>query len=148
MKYGKLDASHIILVKSQHAYIERNARRSHGTVMGDTYVNFRIHGSRGSLEIEALADTGAIFTKIPRNESQKIGIEPRYETQVQLSTGVIVPRRVGYAEIDIEGLRRLVPVAIGEDGEPAILGYTALEILELKVNPITRKLERAVPIEY
>ena len=116
--------------------------------MGAMYVNFRIHGSHGSLELEALADTGATFTKIPRRGAEKIGIEPRYETQVQLSTGIMAPRKVGYAEVDVEGVKRLVPVAIGEGGEPAILGYTALEILELKVNPVTRKLERTVPIEY
>jgi predicted aspartyl protease len=116
--------------------------------MGETYVNLRLHGSRGSLDVQALADTGATFTKIPRKEAQKIGIEPRYKTQVQLSTGLVISRSIGYADIDIEGVRRLVPVAIGEDGEPAILGCTALEILEFKVNPITRKLEKSIPIEY
>jgi len=116
--------------------------------MGATHVTFRIHGSHGSIEVRALVDTGATFTKVPRKEAEKVGIEPRYETQVQLSTGAIVRRRLGYAEVDVDGVRRLVPVAIGEDGEPSILGYTALEILELKVNPVTMKLERAPPIEY
>lgn len=59
-----------------------------------------------------------------------------------------MPRSIGYANVNVEGARRLVPVAIGEDTEAAILGYIALEILELKMNPSTRKLEKATPIEY
>ena len=49
--------------------------------------------------------------------------------------------------MEIEGVRRPVLVAIGEEERP-LVGYTALELLGFKVNPITRKLEKAMPIEY
>jgi predicted aspartyl protease len=39
-------------------------------------------------------------------------------------------------------------VAIGGEDEQILLGYTALEILGFKVNPVTGKLERTVAIEY
>jgi len=38
-------------------------------------------------------------------------------------------------------------VAIGEEEKP-LIGYTTFELLGFKVNPITGKLERAMPIEY
>lgn len=40
-------------------------------------------------------------------------------------------------------MRGIVPVAVGADGEPALIGYTTLEILELKPNPSKRSLEPA-----
>jgi len=35
----------------------------------------------------------------------------------------------------------------GEEEKP-LIGYTTLELLGFKVNPITRRLEKAIPIEY
>jgi len=39
-------------------------------------------------------------------------------------------------------------VAIAENEERPLLGYTTLEILGFKVNPITTKLEKTVAVEY
>lgn len=116
--------------------------------MGDTYATIRIHGPRGSIELRALVDTGATFTKIPRSDVERIGLEVRRETLVQLSTGQLVPRGLGFAEAELENIRGIIPVAIGADGEPPTIGYTALEIFEVKPNPTTRKLEPSRPIEY
>jgi len=33
-------------------------------------------------------------------------------------------------------------------GEKGLLGYTALEVLGFKVNPLTRRLEKTFAIEY
>jgi len=98
--------------------------------------------------VEALAGTGATFTKIPRGYAEKIGLGSEFETVVQLSTGVTVPRSVGYACVSVEGVKRIVPVALGEGNEPSILGFTALERLGLELNPSTRRLEKSVPIEF
>jgi len=52
------------------------------------------------------------------------------------------------AHLEIEGVNRPVLVSVSENGEQPLVGYTTLEMLEFKVNPLTRKLERARPIEY
>ena len=52
------------------------------------------------------------------------------------------------AEVQIEGIKRQVPMTVGEEGERPFIGYTALEILGFRVNPVTRKLKRVRPIEY
>lgn len=60
----------------------------------------------------------------------------------------LVQRKLGLAEIEFDGTRRPVLVAISPDVKEPLLGYTALENLELKVNPVTGKLEKARAIEY
>ncbi|MEM4752584.1 MAG: hypothetical protein QXR55_03710 [Sulfolobales archaeon] len=45
--------------------------------------------------------------------------------------------------VELMGERRHVPVIFAEEGDAAVLGVTTLEIFELKVNPLTRELERA-----
>jgi hypothetical protein len=56
-------------------------------------------------------------------------------------------RGLALGEVEIEGVKRPVLVAIGGDEEAPIIGYTALEILGFKVNQITRRLERTPAVE-
>ncbi len=79
---------------------------------------------------------------------KRIGIEPKYDTTVELADKRLVQRKLGLAEIEFDGMRRPVLVALSPDTEEPLLGYTTLENLELKVNPVTRKLEKAKAIEY
>jgi len=117
--------------------------------MGETRAQFEIHGADGkSMELEALVDTAATFTKVPESVAVKLGLKAQYEAEVQLSDGRILKRRLALAEVEIEGVRRPVLVAIGGEDEQALLGYTTLEIMGFKVNPITGKLEKTVAIEY
>jgi len=116
--------------------------------MGDTYASVRVYGPKGSAELRALVDTGATFTKIQRREAERIGLQVARETLVELSNGRLTPRGVGFAEAELEGVRGVIPVAVGSDDEPPLIGYTALEIFELKPNPLTKRLEHARPIEY
>jgi predicted aspartyl protease len=64
-----------------------------------------------------------------------------------LGDGRTVTRGLALGEVEIEGVKRPVLVAIGGDEEAPIIGYTTLENLGFKVNPITRRLERAPAIE-
>ena len=41
------------------------------------------------------------------------------------------------------GRRRIVPVVFGEDGDPAVVGVTALEILGLEVGVVRGVLKEA-----
>lgn len=116
--------------------------------MGETRIHFRIYGPDGqAAELEAIVDTGATFSKVPKLIASRLRLAPKYETEVELADGRVVRRELSLAEIEIEDVRRPVLVAIGEEERP-LIGYTTLESLEFKVNPITRKLEKAMPIEY
>jgi clan AA aspartic protease len=116
--------------------------------MGETRIYFKVYGVAGqAVELEAVVDTGATFSKIPKSVAAKLGLEARYETEIELADGRITKRKLTLVEIEIEGIRRPVLVTIGEE-EKSLVGYTTLEFLGFKVNPITRKLEKAIPIEY
>lgn len=115
--------------------------------MGETRAPFKIYGINGKVaELEALVDTGATFTKIPETAARELKLEAQYETEVELADGRRVKRGLALAEVELEGVRRPVLIAIG--GERPLIGYTTLEVLGFKVNPITGKLERAIAIEY
>ena len=105
-------------------------------------------GTRGSVELDALVDTGVTLTKIPKSEAERVGLETKYDAEVELADGRLVARKLGLAEIQIANVRRPVLLAVGTDGEKPVVGYTTLENLGFKVNPITRRLEPARPIEF
>ena len=117
--------------------------------MGETRTPFKIYGIDGqAAEVEAIVDTGATFTKIPRALASALGLQVKYETDVELGDGRIIQRGLALAEVEIERVRRPVLIAIGGEGEKPLIGYTTLEVLGFKVNPITGRLERAIAIEY
>jgi len=117
--------------------------------MGETRARLKIYGPDGkAIELEALVDSGATFTKVPKEIADSLGLKARYETEVELVDGRRVKRGLAGAEVELEGVRRPVLVAIGEEGERALIGYTTLELLGFKVNPVTGKLERRATLEY
>jgi predicted aspartyl protease len=116
--------------------------------MGETRTQFKVYGANGqAADSEAVVDTGATFSKIPISIATKLGLEAKYETEVELGDGRVIKRKLALADLEIQGVRRPVLVAIGEEERP-LIGYTAMEVLGFKVNPITRKLEKAMPTEY
>jgi len=116
--------------------------------MGKTMITIKLYGPSGTAELESLVDTGVTFTKISRSLASKIGLKPKRNILTQVATGEFVSRSAGTLEGELEGVKDLIPVVIGEDHEPAVIGYTTLEILGFKVNPITEKLESTHAVEY
>jgi len=117
--------------------------------MGEARTPFKVYGLNGKVvELEALVDTGATFTKIPGTAARELELEAKYETEVELADGGRVKRGLALAEVEIEGVKRPVLIAIGGEKEKPLIGYTTLEILGFKVNPITGRLERTIAIEY
>jgi aspartyl protease family protein len=115
--------------------------------MGETQVKFRVCNGERSAELEGPVDTGATFTRIPRSMAYQLGLQAKYEVEVIPGDRRTVTRNLAPAEVEIEGIKRPFLLAIGEDVETTIIGYTTLEILGFKVNPLTGRLERTPAIE-
>jgi len=116
--------------------------------MGEARTQLRVYGPDGRVVgLEGVVDTGATFSKIPCSVANRLGLEAKYETEVELGDGRVIRRKLALADLEIQGVKRPVLVAVGEEERP-LIGYTTLEVLGFKVNPITRKLEKATPIEY
>ena len=116
--------------------------------MGQTHVDIRIHRGERSVVVSALADSAATFTKVPGRVFDELGLETSYETAVEIGDGRIIRRKLAPAEVEIDGVRRLVLVASGGDEEQPLIGYTTLETLGFKVNTVTHELEPTPAIEY
>jgi len=60
----------------------------------------------------------------------------------------VIKRGLALGEVEIEGVRRPVLIAIGGEEERPLVGYATLELLSFKVNPVTGKLKKTIAIEY
>jgi len=100
-------------------------------------------GSRTGDHLEtmnALVDTGATFTWIPREVLERLGVVPEEEWPFELADGREVRYPVAWGQIKI-GARTQPTIAVfGERGSEAILGVVTLESFLLAVDPVHHRL--------
>lgn len=90
--------------------------------------------------IQAMVDTGAIYTMIPEDILDGLGI-PRLETDIfELADDSLVEYWLGSAFVRIQGRALPVPVVFARPGNTPLLGATALEIFRLVADPVNEQL--------
>ena len=94
--------------------------------------------------IEALVNTGATFTKVPRTLLESLDIPVDREYTAVLADGRHVGRQQGWATIRMVAQQFPTAVTFGEPGEPILLGAIALEHALLAVDPHGQSL---VPVD-
>jgi len=99
-------------------------------------------GRERSKEMERIADTGAIYTAIPEDILKDLGIVAREKRRFKTGSGELKELPVGEAYIEIAGKGVTSIVAFLPRGATPLLGVTTLELLGLKVDPITGSLNR------
>ena len=100
-----------------------------------------------NIEVVALVDTGATFSKVPAHLLRKLKVKVDFKRRVELGDGRIVERRVGYVRLMLHGKKGLVPVMFGSKGERPLVGATTLEILGLMVDPTKQTLVECPSLE-
>ena len=90
--------------------------------------------------VDMLVDTGATFTKAPRDLLERLGVPMESTYTGVLADGSRVERTRGRTVIRLEGKEFPTPVAFREDREQSPLGATALEDAMLAVDPHSRRL--------
>ncbi len=100
------------------------------------------------VKARALVDTGATFTVIPETVAKELNLALIGE-KVKVSTAK------GYDELDlahalleIDGKRRIMPVLVSKHIDRVLLGVITLEAMQLRVNPLTEKLEEYTALLY
>jgi clan AA aspartic protease len=93
-----------------------------------------------SAEINFIVDSGAVFSLVPGEVLDRLGIKPHRTVDFSLADGTIIKRRVGDAYFELNGEGGAAPVIYGEKGDGALLGATTLEALGLVLNPFNREL--------
>jgi clan AA aspartic protease len=99
---------------------------------------------RSSTTVEALVDTGAAYTVIPRPALESLGCRPVRTQRVVLADGRIEEWAVTHVDVECEGRRSTTPVLMSPTAGPALLGATTLEELGLGIDPLNRRL---IPID-
>lgn len=91
-------------------------------------------------ELELNVDTGAIYTVIPNTIAKKLQLPITDKRRFKIASGEIVECPVSEAYIQLENKGVTSLVAIATEKTPTLLGVTTLELLGLKVDPVTGKL--------
>ena len=90
--------------------------------------------------VEALVDTGAIYTMLPEDLLDRLGI-PRLETDIfELADDSLVEYWIGSASVRIQGRMLPVPVVFARPDNTPLLGATTLEIFRLVADPVNEHL--------
>ena len=95
-------------------------------------------------EIQALVDTGATYTWIPRPILEDLGYRPSFKQRLRLADGNIIVRDGCEAVVEIDGARRTTVVIFGDPDSEALLGAVTLEQFSLAPDPVTKRL---IPVE-
>ena len=112
--------------------------------MGTFSVQVQVADTRGSqwMNVDALVDTGATHTVIPQETAQALGIERLESVPFQLADDRTVEYEVGEARVRLGDRERTVLVVVGESGVGPLLGETTLELFNVAVDPVGRRLIR------
>jgi len=90
--------------------------------------------------LEALVDTGATYTWIPRDILEDLGVVPEEERPFVLADGREVHYPVAWVHIRIGSRVQPTIAVFGERGSEPILGVVTLEEFLLAVDPVSRRL--------
>jgi len=95
-------------------------------------------------QIDALVDTGATYTVVPRDVLERLGITPQFRRRFRVANGRVVELDMAWAVVRVEGQMTYTICVFGEPGTDALLGAFTLEGLGLGVDPVNQRL---VPVE-
>ena len=119
---------------------------SHGRTSDSGMGHFRVAlqvGNRAGERfepIEALVETGATYTWIPRDVLTRLGVTPEEEWPFVLADGREVRYPVAWMLMRIGERTQPTIIVFGEPGSEPILGVFALEGFRLAADPVNRRL--------
>jgi clan AA aspartic protease len=90
--------------------------------------------------VEALVDTGATYTSLPRVLLETLGVVAHARERFVLADGRHVEREIGRAWVRVGGRAEVTLVVFADSGSPVLLGAYALEGLRLAPDPVARRL--------
>ena len=110
--------------------------------MGTFTVSIQVGDLAGQqfADVEALVDTGATYTVLPKDILDRLGIEGEGERRFELGDDRIVGYPIGYAAIRLEEREIIALVVFAPSGTAPSLGATTLETAGLAVDPIHQRL--------
>ena len=92
------------------------------------------------LDITVMVHTGSAYTFIPREILEALGLTWQEQREFLLADNSTVEYGFGIALIQLNGKRYPVPVVFAPEGVDPLLGFTALEIFGLGIDPVNERL--------
>ena len=94
-----------------------------------------------SVEVDAIIDTGATMVVLPRDIVEKLGLRKMREVKVRYANNKVETKPIyGVVNIELKGRSANLDVLVEEKGSQPLIGQVLLELLDLIVEPKTRKL--------
>lgn len=94
-----------------------------------------------SSTVDALIDTGATFTVVPRDLANHLQLPVTGQSEVETAAGDIVMERAR-ALVQIDGRSEINPVYVSETLKQVLVGVITLETLSLTVDPTSGQLKQ------
>ena len=91
-------------------------------------------------ELDALVDTGATYTSVPRDVLQRLGVTPDEEANFILANGQSVRMDMAWVRTRLNGREPPTTVIIGDPGSNELLGAFTLEGYRPGVDSVNRQL--------
>jgi len=110
--------------------------------MGSFRVPVEVGDATGErfVSIQALVDTGAAYTWIPRDVLDRLGVVPEEDWPFVLADGREVQYPVASTQIKVGIRARLTIVVFGDPGTEPLLGAFTLEGFRLAADPVNHRL--------
>ena len=110
--------------------------------MGSFRVELEIGDPTGDhfATIDALVDTGATYTWVPRNILESLGVRPSEERACVLADGRQMSYPIAWVQIRIDGREQPTIVVFGDPGSEPLLGVFTLEGFGVAADPVNRRL--------
>jgi len=95
--------------------------------------------------LEFIVDSGALYSVVPADVLEKLGVRPIKEQEFRLADGSTIKRKRGVALFRYKDYIGGSDVIFGERGDYTLLGAFSLESMGLSLDPLRREL-RAIPM--
>jgi clan AA aspartic protease len=116
--------------------------------MGAFYVSIDVVATDGksSEEVQALADTGAAWTWLPKEILERLGYKPTLKRRLQTADKRVIVRDAVQAHVRI-GEETLTTLCIfGDAGSIPLLGATTMQEFSLAPDPVKEELVPTVGV--
>ena len=110
--------------------------------MGTFRVGLEIGDPAGSRwqEVDALVDTGASYTWVPRDILEGLGVRPQFKREFLTAGDHVIERDMGITMTRWDGQALPTLVVFGDEGSASMLGAYTLEGFSLAVDPVNKRL--------
>jgi clan AA aspartic protease len=92
------------------------------------------------VEVEALVDTGATYTWLPRPLLERLRVRAGVRRDFETADGRVIQREMGEVAVRLNGEVHFTLVVFGDEGTRPLLGVVTLETFGLGVDPVQRRL--------